>query len=154
MTALADAIDKLRRYGPVRDRRYEHEPRTVTVTDDEAVAILGALSTLEALMTDHAIPVVTADGAEVARIDVSETAAVLRESDLAGFVDAQLAASQSWEFNWPDDTPIPDALGQSLGRASLCWDPLPTGVFQSSEAMAILEELLDFLQRKSVGIET
>ena len=42
-TYLSDAIDKLRRYGPMRDRSVEREPRTVTITDDEAVAVLEAL---------------------------------------------------------------------------------------------------------------
>jgi len=36
---------------------------------------------------------------------------------------------------------------------SLCWAPHPTGVFQPAQAIAILDQVLEFLQRKSVGFE-
>lgn len=42
-THLSDAIDKMQRYGSVRDRAHEREPRYITLTDDEAVAVLKAL---------------------------------------------------------------------------------------------------------------
>lgn len=35
-----DALTKLRRYATVRDRQTDREPRTVTLTDDEALALL------------------------------------------------------------------------------------------------------------------
>lgn len=31
---------------------------------------------------------------------------------------------------------------EALGGASMCWDPRPTGVFQSEEAIEIAERLL------------
>ena len=37
-------MDKLVRYGHAHDRATEHDPRMVTLTDDEAVAILRALT--------------------------------------------------------------------------------------------------------------
>ena len=55
-------------------------------------------------------------------------------------------------FNWTPDTPIPEAVGQAMGFASLCWSPRPTGVFQADECKQVLEELLEFLQSKSVGL--
>jgi hypothetical protein len=40
---LTDAIRKLARFAYVRDRATEREPRTITLTDDEAVALLARL---------------------------------------------------------------------------------------------------------------
>lgn len=40
---LAEAILKLSRYAYARNRAVDREPRTVTLTDDEAVAVLDAL---------------------------------------------------------------------------------------------------------------
>jgi len=40
---FASAMDKFKRYASVRDRRYEREPRLVTLTDDECLAILDTL---------------------------------------------------------------------------------------------------------------
>jgi hypothetical protein len=41
--ALTSALDKLTRYGYARDRSIEREPREVTLTDDEALALLAAM---------------------------------------------------------------------------------------------------------------
>ena len=41
---LSSAVDKLTRYGTARDRGIEHEPREVTLTDDEAIAVLTAIA--------------------------------------------------------------------------------------------------------------
>jgi len=43
----ADAIDKLKRYAFSRDRRIDREPRTITITDDEAVALLAMTGVFE-----------------------------------------------------------------------------------------------------------
>lgn len=42
-SVLMSGISKLKRFGTARDRRYEHTGREVTLTDDEAVAILNQL---------------------------------------------------------------------------------------------------------------
>jgi len=52
------------------------------------------------------------------------------------------------KFNWEIDTPVHSAVMQALGGASVCWDPIPTGVFRSELASEIGEELLNFLQKK------
>lgn len=39
-----DATRKLDRYAYARDRETEHEPRTLTLTDDEALALLWLLA--------------------------------------------------------------------------------------------------------------
>jgi hypothetical protein len=49
---------------------------------------------------------------------------------------------------WDIDTPVHEAIGQAIGAASMCWDPLPTGVFQSELALKISDELLDLLKKK------
>jgi hypothetical protein len=51
-------------------------------------------------------------------------------------------------FDWTDDTPISEAVGQALGYASLCWEPKPTGVFDSTLAAAALEELTAWLSSR------
>jgi len=56
-------------------------------------------------------------------------------------------------FDWPDDTPIHEAVFQALGYASLCWEPRPDGVFDSTRAEQAGEELLAFLRRKAIGID-
>lgn len=40
MTLYDDTIAKLKQYAFVRDRNTEHEVRTITITDDEAAALL------------------------------------------------------------------------------------------------------------------
>jgi hypothetical protein len=60
---------------------------------------------------------------------------------------------------WPTlgfdyDTPIPEAIGVALGAASVCWSEIDkAGVFDSSRAKEIGDELLDFLRYKTVGPE-
>ena len=53
-------------------------------------------------------------------------------------------------FNWPDDTPLHEAVFQALGAASVCWRPIPEGVFDAEQAEEIGEELLEFMRRKQV----
>lgn len=45
---LLAAIERLERYGRARDRETEREPRQVTISDDEAVAIADALESWRA----------------------------------------------------------------------------------------------------------
>lgn len=33
------------------------------------------------------------------------------------------------------------AIGEALGYASMCWDTVPTGVFDSEAALAVVDEL-------------
>ena len=54
-------------------------------------------------------------------------------------------------FNWPSDTPIHEAVMQAMGFASMCWEPRPTGVFDSEKAEMAGEELIAFLRRKQIG---
>jgi hypothetical protein len=55
-------------------------------------------------------------------------------------------------FNWPDDMPISDAVGEAMGFASMCWDPSPTGVFESELASRATDELIEFIHRKQIGV--
>ena len=49
-------------------------------------------------------------------------------------------------FNWPDDTPLNEAILQALGAASMCWsNPEGAGVFQPDQAIKIGEELAAFI---------
>ena len=38
--------------------------------------------------------------------------------------------------------PLRTVLGEALGAASMCWDPVPEGVFQPEQASEVLEELV------------
>lgn len=52
-------------------------------------------------------------------------------------------------FDWPDDKPFHEALGEAIGAASVCWEHIElAGEFQSQRAAAIVEELEEFLKRK------
>ena len=50
-------------------------------------------------------------------------------------------------FQWEEDTPVKEAVGQALGAASMCWSQIPTGVFDAGRAIEILEELMEFILR-------
>lgn len=52
-------------------------------------------------------------------------------------------------FDWKIDTPVPDAIFEALGAASVCWStPQGAGVFDSERAAAIGNELITFLRHK------
>lgn len=39
------------------------------------------------------------------------------------------------------------AIGLALGAASMCWDPRPTGVFDSTKAGELVDELIAHLRK-------
>ena len=51
-------------------------------------------------------------------------------------------------FNWPVDKPVHEAIGEAIGYASMCWNPIPTGVFDPTRAAAVARELEELLRRK------
>lgn len=54
-------------------------------------------------------------------------------------------------FTWSEETPVPDAVFEALGAASVCWSSMRgTGEFQAARCMAIGNELIEFLHRKQV----
>lgn len=50
----------------------------------------------------------------------------------------------------PDDD-SETAIALALGAASMCWDPPPTGVFDSTSASAIADELLAHLRARRLA---
>lgn len=44
-----------------------------------------------------------------------------------------------------EDDPLRTVLGEALGAASMCWEPIPEGVFQSEQASLVLDDLLEGL---------
>jgi len=44
-----------------------------------------------------------------------------------------------------------EAVFLALGAASMCWDPIPVGVFESERAVEIGEELLKELDNVRAG---
>ena len=50
--ALLDVVMRLARYGPARDRETEREPRTITITDDEALLLLSVLGAYDHPLMD------------------------------------------------------------------------------------------------------
>jgi hypothetical protein len=51
-------------------------------------------------------------------------------------------------FDWQIDTPVDRILGEAIGAASMCWNPVPEGVFDSRRASQITDELLAMLKQK------
>ena len=51
-------------------------------------------------------------------------------------------------FGWQPDTPVDQIIGEAIGAASMCWDPIPAGVFDSARASRIVEEVLAVLRAK------
>lgn len=52
-------------------------------------------------------------------------------------------------FDWPLDKPVHEAIGEAIGGASTCWENLRgAGVFDSTRASAIADELEEFLRQK------
>lgn len=45
---------------------------------------------------------------------------------------------------------LPEAIGQALGFASVCWDPKPTGVFDSVLAGQALARLQYYIEQTTV----
>jgi hypothetical protein len=52
------------------------------------------------------------------------------------------------QFDWEIDTPVDRIIGEAIGAASMCWTPIPEGVFDSQRASAIVDALLDILRQK------
>jgi hypothetical protein len=56
-------------------------------------------------------------------------------------------------LRWPDDTPVHTAVGEAVGAASVCWEHVDqAGVFDSERASRIVDDLLTFLRRKTLGL--
>lgn len=51
-------------------------------------------------------------------------------------------------MNWDKNTTKRAAVFEALGRASLCWDEAPNGVFNSEDALELGNELIEFLDIK------
>lgn len=51
-------------------------------------------------------------------------------------------------FDWDDETPLGQVLGEAIGYASMLWTETPTGVFESTKAADLVNELLVYLTRR------
>lgn len=45
-------------------------------------------------------------------------------------------------FDGPDTRTLEQIVGEAIGHASMCWTPTPTGEFDSVQATAVVDELL------------
>lgn len=45
-------------------------------------------------------------------------------------------------------TPLNDIVFQAIGEASMCWSEVPTGVFDSTRAKKIADELISKIERR------
>lgn len=50
-------------------------------------------------------------------------------------------------FGWDETIELRRAIGEAFGYVSLCWDPRPTGVFDSVNAKRMIDELMAFIER-------
>lgn len=55
-------------------------------------------------------------------------------------------------FDWNDDTPIYEAIGNAIGLASLCWSVPPEGLFDDARASKIVDELNLFIANRVLGV--
>lgn len=65
MTDIDTLLDIVRRfvaYGMARDRETEREPRTITITDDEALLLLSVLGTFDHPLMQQLMKEMEADG--------------------------------------------------------------------------------------------
>lgn len=52
-------------------------------------------------------------------------------------------------FDWSEETPIRDVIGEAVGAASMCWEhPEKAGEFDSVKATEIVDEVMHILQLK------
>lgn len=59
------------------------------------------------------------------------------------------AAQRKRIFDWTTATPIETAVGEAVGLASACWEKLENaGVFDSTRASQIVDELVEYFQSK------
>lgn len=49
------------------------------------------------------------------------------------------------DFAWEADTPIQEVIGNAMGAASMCWTPVPAGVFDSERASDLMKQVLSWL---------
>ena len=55
-------------------------------------------------------------------------------------------------FDWTFETPVNQLIGEAVGAASMCWEhPERAGVFNTTKATAIVEEVINILYLKSFG---
>ena len=40
---------------------------------------------------------------------------------------------------------VKEQIFQAIGRASMCWDPIPEGIFDSTQAGSVGEELCKYI---------
>lgn len=49
-------------------------------------------------------------------------------------------------FPWDEETPLNEVIGNALGAASLCWTPIPEGVFDSERASEIIDQVVEWIE--------
>lgn len=55
-------------------------------------------------------------------------------------------------FDWTEETPLEEAIGQSIGAANVCWENMEgTGLFNSDRAKKINDELVEFIKDRYVN---
>lgn len=52
------------------------------------------------------------------------------------------------KLTWIEIENIKEKINLSIGEASMCWKPIPSGIFDSSRALKISEELFEFITRE------
>ncbi len=50
------------------------------------------------------------------------------------------------KLNWIEEEELREKVFTAIGEASMCWNPKPSGVFDSSHAKEISEQLIDYIK--------
>lgn len=49
------------------------------------------------------------------------------------------------KLNWIEEEALSEKINLALGEASMCWKPIPSGIFQTDKALEIGNELFNFI---------
>lgn len=83
---------------------------------------------------------------EAQAASVEDPLADLREDDDRYPAQETPQGGQDGPGEDPEGDPLRTVLGEALGAASMCWDPVPEGVFQPEQASEVLEDLVEALK--------
>ena len=59
-----------------------------------------------------------------------------------------IVEDKEWEWKISDGATIKEVIGEAIGGASLCWNPTPTGVFDSTIAAKIADRVINYIQEQ------
>ena len=81
--------------------------------------------------------------------EVREAVEYYKLHELSGILDALVSLAEAW-LGRKD---LRKVVGEAVGEASMCWSETPSGVFESTRALGIVNKILDACRLASVVSE-